>query len=375
MAQKANDAPREWYRIANQAEDPSVVEIEIYDFIGDWIDDYWGFGITAKAFIEQLKNLPESVKTIRLRVNSPGGDFYSATAIANLLRDQQATKGRIVEGEIDAMAASAATIITSAVSKGKLRIADTALMFVHNPLTILIGFYYASSLRKLADDLDKVSTSIITAYQWRSALEDTELRALMDAETLMDADEAVAKGFADEKVAGLPAMNVAYDRRGDKTVKAMPEAIRSKIEARMQKPAPAPEAPKPAEATAVLAACREAGCLELAEGLIAAGATGDQVRATVQEEQTARTARAEREKQIRAVCVMAKHPERAEQYIRAEVSVEFVKSDLAYWTAKLDKVEIDTHLQPDAERSAQRARLNPSAIYAERAARPGQRGA
>ena len=375
MAQKANDAPREWYRIANQAEDPSVVEIEIYDFIGDWIDDYWGFGITAKAFLEQLKNLPDSVKTIKLRVNSPGGDFYSATAIANLLRDQQATKGRIVEGEIDAMAASAATIITSAVSKGKLRIADTALMFVHNPLTILIGFYYASSLRKLADDLDKVSTSIITAYQWRSALEDTEIRALMDAETLMDADEAVAKGFADEKVAGLPAMNVAYDRRGDKTVKAMPEAIRSKIEARMQKPAPAPEAPKPAEPTAVLAACREAGCLELAEGLIAAGATVDQVTASIRQEQAAQAARAEREKQIRALCTMAKQPELADSYVAGGMPAEAVKAQLTIITAKLDKVEIDASLLPDAGGAAAKTRLNPSAIYAERNARSGQRGA
>src|SRR5512137_2504661 len=87
MAQKVSNAPREWYRIAAKAEDPSVAEIDIYDFIGDWIDGYWGFGVTAKQFLEQLVTLPDAVKTVKLRINSPGGDVYSATAIANLLRD------------------------------------------------------------------------------------------------------------------------------------------------------------------------------------------------------------------------------------------------------------------------------------------------
>ena len=93
MAQKVSNAPREWYRIAAKAEDPSVAEIDIYDFIGDWIDGYWGFGVTAKQFLEQLAKLPDAVKTVKLRINSPGGDVYSATAIANLLRDRNIFKG------------------------------------------------------------------------------------------------------------------------------------------------------------------------------------------------------------------------------------------------------------------------------------------
>jgi hypothetical protein len=136
-----------------------------------------------------------------------------------------------------------------------------------------------------------------------------------------------------------------------------------------------PRAPQPADPAAVLAACKAAGCLDVAEDLIATKATLEQVTARVQQEQATRQAEAERASEIRTLCAMAKHPERAEQYIRANVSVQFVREDLTYWTAKLDKVEIDASLLPDAGGAAVKTRLNSSAIYAERAARPGQRGA
>ena len=125
----------------------------------------------------------------------------------------------------------------------------------------------------------------------------------------------------------------------------------------------------------MLAACREAGCLELAEGLIAAGATVEQVTASIRQEQAARAARAEREKQIRTLCAIAKQPELADSYVAGGMPVDLVKRQLAIITAKQDKIEIDASLSPDAGGAANQARLNPSAIWAERRARVGQRGA
>jgi ATP-dependent protease ClpP protease subunit len=373
MAQKVSNAPREWYRIAAKAEDASIAEIDIYDFIGDWIDGYWGFGITAKQFLDQLAKLPEAVKTVKLRINSPGGDVYSATAIANLLRDQQASKSRTVEVLIDGMAASAATIITSAGSTGKVSIADNALMFVHNPWTIGIG--NAKELRKAADDLDKMAGTIVTAYRWRSSLTDKELAELMDAETLMDADEAIGWGFADQKIEGLPAMACAYDPRGLPTVANLPEKLRAKIQAMMKQPAEEPPAPQPADAAAVLAACKAVGCLELAEELITAGATTDQVTERTRQAQEARAATAQRETEIRALCAAAKCPELADTYVNGGMPVATIKAQLTIITAKQDKIEIDASLSPDAGGAAAKTRLNSSAIYAERNARAGQRGA
>lgn len=124
------------WELKNQADGASA-DIYINDFIGDWIDDFFGFGITAKQFIDELQNLPDSVRTLRLHINSPGGDAMAAHHIANTLRDQQAHKGRRVEVLIEGAAWSAATIITSA---GKpTKIADNAIVMIHNPWSSLAG--------------------------------------------------------------------------------------------------------------------------------------------------------------------------------------------------------------------------------------------
>jgi ATP-dependent protease ClpP protease subunit len=370
-----NSAPREWYRVSNKAEEPTVADIEIFDFIGDWIDYYWGFGATAKQFLDQLAALPDAITTIHIRVNSPGGDVYSANAIANLLREQQASKGRTVKVSIVGLAASAATIITSAGTRGQVSIADNGQMYVHNPWTVSVG--NASQLRKAAEDMDKVANGIIVAYRWRSELSEEELRELMDAETLMDADEAIAWGFADTKIEGLPAMAAAFDPRGRATVAAMPEPLRVKIEALMEPPKsePVPDqvvpvAPAPADAQAILAACKAGHCLDLAEELVAARATPEQAAARIAEAT-----------EIRGLCAAAKLPELADGYLAARVPPATVKAQLTTITAKMDAVEIVTALPADGG-SAPRAKTGPTTaeVYRLRAeaaahARNGQRGA
>src|ERR1051325_2166278 len=192
---------REWFKFQAAADDASVVDIHIIDFIGDWIDDYWGFGVTAKAFLDQLAKLSNDVKTVRVHINSPGGDVFAASNIANALREQQASKGRTVETIVDGIAASAASIILMAGST--IKVADNGVVMVHNPWTIAVG--NAADMRKSADTLDTLRNTIVATYKWHSSLSDDELVALMDAETWMDADEAIAKGFATEKVEGLKA--------------------------------------------------------------------------------------------------------------------------------------------------------------------------
>src|SRR5688572_28058278 len=174
---------REWYRLVTNAADPSVADVHVVDFIGDWIDDYWGFGVTAKAFIDQLAKLPEAVKTIRVHVNSPGGDVWSAVNIANALRDQRVTNRRNVVTIVDGLAASAASILIMAGEP--VQIADTALVMIHNPATGMFGT--AKNLREAADLLDTVRDQIVAAYHWHSKLSAEELVALMDATTWMSA--------------------------------------------------------------------------------------------------------------------------------------------------------------------------------------------
>jgi ATP-dependent protease ClpP protease subunit len=351
---------------APAASDPSVLDIHIIDFIGDWMDqamnEAWGeqISITAKAFVDALSAIPASVKTLRVHVNSPGGDVFAAINIANALRDQRATKGRAVETIVDGLAASAASLIVMAGSPA--RMSDNGLLMVHNAWTIAIG--NAAEMRKAADTLDQLrNAQIVPTYQWHSPMTAEAIQALMDAETWMDADQAIANGFVDEKVAGLKAA-ASIDPRTVGKLK-VPEQFRARIEALVAKPEPTPPAPMAAAATDVLRLCRKGECLDLAESLVASGATLETVQASVTTERQTRTAAAARATEIRALCAKAKLPDLADGYVAGGMTPDAVRMQLTIVTAKLDRIEIDGSLKPD-QGTQPKARIDTAKIYADR---------
>lgn len=355
--------PRQWFRFENVAGDASAVDIHILDLIGGWDDDWiarnfgYDMGVTARAFVEQLAALPENVKHLRVHINSPGGDVFAGVTIANALRDQQASKGRTVETIVDGIAASIASVIAMAGST--IRIADNGLMMIHNPWSIALG--EAKDFRKAADELDTIRNTILATYKWHSELSDDELRALMDAETWMDADEAIANGFATEKVEGLKAA-ASIDRRAAAKL-TIPEKYRARVDALLKPTAPAPA---PAPASDVVRLCQEAGLdLAFAQTVITSGGTLGDVQSRIAAEVDTRKKAKARADEITAVCAKAKLSDRAALYIKSSLSIDDIKRDLIELTAKLDSVEIDTGLRPDhSARGAQV--IDVKAIYAER---------
>lgn len=351
------------WEIKAQAEQGEA-DIYINDFIGDWIDDYWGFGVTSNAFIKELQTLPESVKTVRLHINSPGGDVVAANHIANTIRDQQARKNRVFVGLVEGAAWSAATIITSACEP--TRIADNGIFMIHDPWTICLG--NSRELRKQADVTDKFRDSIVAAYRWKSQLSEEELMDLMAAETWMDADEAVKNGFADEKIESVPIAalfdlkmvnRTSLQKIADNLFK-VPEKFRDRIQAMFSaepaKPVPevVPAAPAPAAPTVdagairaeaetrareILAACTKAGVPEAASDFLDKGLTADEVKAKLSDAD-----------KIRARCAAAKLPERANKYIAAGMSVKEVADELIDVLIARQGPEINGHLGPESER-------------------------
>jgi ATP-dependent protease ClpP protease subunit len=366
---------KQWFRMAVAKDDPATADIFVLDIIGGWIDELWGREpgiVTAKAFVEELAKLPDSVKTIRLHVNSPGGDVFAAVTMANALRDQRTSKGRTVDVLIEGLAASAASIVIMA--GDTIRISDNALVMIHNPYSIAVGT--ATDMRKWADELDTIRASIIATYRWHSELSEEDLGSLMDDETWMDADDALTYGFATEKVEGLR-VAALLDPRAMARLK-VPEQFRARVEAFLE-PAPAPEpepapaaaaaaaeaAPTPAAPVDILRVCREGECLGLAEVLLAEGVTLEQAEARVAAERTRRTEAETRASAIRAACQLAKLPELADGYIAGAMPLADVKAHLVTLTAKLDKADIDGSLPP-GQGVVAKAGLNASAIYAER---------
>lgn len=350
-----------WFRFAANAADPAVADIFVIDFIGDWYDDaanrFWGenIGITARAFVESLAALPAAVKTINVHINSPGGDVQAGVNIANALRAEQA-KGRTVITHIDGVAASIASVIAMAGSR--VVMADNALFMVHDPMSIAVG--NEAEFQRVMAFLGTAKDQIVATYKWHATISEDEIRALMTAETWMNADEALAAGFVTEKVEGLQAA-ATLSKTSIAKLK-VPEQYRDRVSAWVQ-PAETRPADNSAPALDVLRVCREADCLDLAEGLVAERLTLPQVEARVTAEKAIRATAKQRATDIRAACALAKAPELADGYIAGAMALTAVKAHLAVITAKLDKVEIDGALPVDAKGARERASASWDAVF------------
>lgn len=147
-----------------------------------WFDD----DVTPKLFRDELMS---GDGNITVWINSPGGDCVAASQIYNMLMDY---KGDVTV-KIDGIAASAASVI--AMAGTKVLMSPTALMMIHNPLTVAIGD--SEEMQKAIDMLSEVKEGIINAYEIKTNLSRAKIGHLMDAETWMNANKAVELGFAD----------------------------------------------------------------------------------------------------------------------------------------------------------------------------------
>ncbi len=177
-------------------------ELRIYDRIGAGFFDE---GITAQSLHDQLKTFGD-VGEIDVYINSPGGSVFDGIGIYNLLLEHPAQ----VTVHVDGIAASIASVIAMAADPGRLFMADTAVMMIHDPMTIAVG--NAKDMRDTANTLDTVKSAISVAYEKRTGLPAADISEMMSAETFMNAQDARAKGFADAITEPEPAAVEAASR-------------------------------------------------------------------------------------------------------------------------------------------------------------------
>lgn len=167
-----------WYEIRNAEEDEA--EVYIYDEIGYW-------GVTANEFAQELRAVTAS--SIRLHLNSPGGDVFAGIAIYNALKAHSAT----VNVQVDALAASIASVI--AMAGDRIEIAKNAQMMIHDAHGFTVGT--ADDHREMADLLDASSDIIAEVYADRAGGTTKDWRAVMKATKWYRGAEAVEAGLAD----------------------------------------------------------------------------------------------------------------------------------------------------------------------------------
>jgi ATP-dependent Clp protease protease subunit len=161
-----------------------------------------GWDVTASDISRQLKDAEPGPITVR--INSPGGSVFDGIAIASMLR-----RRGDVTAIVDGLAASAASII--AIGADRRVMAPGTLLMIHNPWSMAGG--NADDLRKEADVLDVIASEMSKLYADASGgkLSEKEARKLMDDETWLTAEDAMAVGLV-HAVEGKAKAVAAIDR-------------------------------------------------------------------------------------------------------------------------------------------------------------------
>lgn len=173
-----------FYQLTNVSEDSATLYI-----YGDITSIKWfENNVCVYDLAKEIGEL--NGKALTVRINSYGGEVAEGLAIYNLLKSYEGEVTTICDG----FACSAASVVFMA---GTKRIMPrSSLLMIHNAWTWASGD--AGDLRKAADDLEKITQPSVDIYTSVSNLDSDEIKAMMDAETWIDADEALDYGFATE---------------------------------------------------------------------------------------------------------------------------------------------------------------------------------
>lgn len=303
-------ADKSWYtfQASGEAEQRSI-EIFVYGEIGAW-------GVTANQFVQDLRAMDDGMSPVIVAFNSIGGDLFDGLAIHNAL----SRLGERCTGRIDALAASAASVAVCGAHR--VVIAANAMLMIHNPYTFTGGD--AEDFRRVADVLDQTLEAIIAAYKSKAPdIDEAELRRMVNAETWLTANEAVALGLADEVGDGLK-VNACLGQGSvlQRFQHAPPELLAlldEEPEVEPPEPDPAPVVDSSKLALMVTQGCAAAGIHNLVDSLLAT--TKLESEAVVQAALT-------KAKALHGLCVAARLPELTAEFISAGLDEAAVRARL-----------------------------------------------
>lgn len=177
-------------RLEIKNETKESADLYLYGYIRSayrWDSDDDETFISANRVKKSLGNL--GGKNINVHINSGGGDVFESIAICNLLKQHDGDINVIVDG----YAGSGASVI--AMAGETITMFSNSMMMIHKAWTWADG--NADELRKIADDLDKIDTSVRASYKARFVGTEDELKQLIGDESWLTAEECKTFGFCD----------------------------------------------------------------------------------------------------------------------------------------------------------------------------------
>lgn len=307
-------ADKSWYtfQASGEAEQQSI-EVFVYGEIGTW-------GVSANQFVQDLRAMDDGASPVIVAFNSIGGDLFDGLAIHNAL----SRLGERCTGRIDALAASAASVAVCGAHR--VVIAANAMLMIHNPYTFTGGD--AEDFRRVADVLDQTLEAIIAAYKSKAPdIDEAELRRMVNAETWLTANEAVALGLADEVGDGLKVKACLGQGSVLQRFQHAPAELLAQLDEEPDVEPPEPvDPPEPAPvldaaglALMVTKGCAAAGISNLVEPLLAT---------TRLESEAVVTAALIKAKTLHGLCVAARLPELTAEFISAGLDESAVRARL-----------------------------------------------
>ena len=231
----AEKKSQNWFSFQANAKDAESVNISIHDEIG-------AYGVSAKDFLTQFGAIDKKTP-IELSIHSGGGDVLDGWAMFDAIRLHEGP----VTARVLGLAASMATVIPMAADK--IIMPENAWWMIHNPTVGVWGD--AKEMEDTSATLRKIEAGIVKAYMNKTGLGEDEIRALMDATTYMDGNEALERGFIDEVDKEFKAAAIVPEWRDKlQTISnTLPKVLVNSIEPEILKPSPPVTAQAPAAET------------------------------------------------------------------------------------------------------------------------------
>ncbi|ABE63180.1 peptidase S14, ClpP [Nitrobacter hamburgensis X14] len=176
-------------------------ELVLYGIVGE---SFWDEGFTASEVLAALAEHGRD-NDLTVRLNSGGGIVNDAIAIYNALSTH---KGKVTI-QVDAIAASAATVIAMAGQEIVMRVGS--IMMIHDPMNVTFG--NIEDHEKTIEQLTAYANQMASIYAERSGNELDDVRSDMKAEIWLTAEQAVEKGYADKAEAAKAKAVAAFDYR------------------------------------------------------------------------------------------------------------------------------------------------------------------
>jgi ATP-dependent Clp protease protease subunit len=174
-------------------------DIFIIGQIGSGQDEQTGAflkGVELVDIIAQFRAIPISKKDIVVVIDSPGGYVDTGDSIYNYLESKKAEGYKITTVQRGIVGSIATKIFLA----GDQRIVnDSQEFFIHNPLVQNVSGD-ANVMKSIASQLEESKQRLMQFYIGKTGNNQAAIEPLMNEETSLTADQAVALGFATKKV-------------------------------------------------------------------------------------------------------------------------------------------------------------------------------